>query len=358
MIRNANPELPFGIDPSRIVDRKEIAEHFLCPICQYLLVDPVCCSQCKNNFCKPCLDTWIRRQGQTRSICPNRCINFYKQKAPPIVKSMLSQLKLKCTFEPNGCQEAINYDTLTKHEQTCGYRGSTCTGCGKLFIAKELMEHEKWCEGVLVTCELCQLVLKRKEYLIHVKEKLTCMSVKMEKMRMASEEQMRKVAEQMAEIRNMHEKQMNELRQNNQELIPTLRLITSDLHLLRVGAGICDRGHKLQYYSIMSRNYSGKNFKCNQCEKPKSGASLHCPNCRYDICQDCNPPHYSKGLCLNNHQLESLKKSAFHMENSLLCDKCRSTLNEEYVKTCCSCKFFLCTQCNNGMRGSMLYNIA
>jgi len=326
MIRNANPER-LGIDPSRIVDHKEIAEHFLCPICHYLLVDPVYCSICKKYFCEPCLDTWIQLQDQTRSTCPNRCINFHKEKASPNVKSILSELKLKCTFEPNGCQEALNYDTLTKHEQTCGYRGCTCKGCGKLFIAKELAEHENWCEDVLVTCELCKLVLKRKEYLIHVKDKFICMSMKMEKMQ-----------EEMAEMRNMHEKQMNEQRQNNQELLKTLRFITSDLHLLKVGAGICDRGHKLQYYSILSRNYSRKNFKCDQCEKTKSGASLHCPDCRYDICLDCNRPHYSKGLCLNNHHLDPWLKDIM-----FFCDKCG--LRENHSMCCISYKFFLCMQC-------------
>jgi len=259
------------------------------------------------------------------------------------LKSVLSLLKVKCTFERDGCQQVLTYDTLTKHEQKCDYRSSTCKGCGKMLVAKELLKHEELCEDVSITCELCQSALKRQEYLIHVKDKFACMSVKMEKMRMASEEQMRKemapMMKEMVAMRNMYEKQTNELRQDNQELIKNVRLIMSELQILS-----CGQGHKLQYYSIIAR-HSGKNFKCDQCQTTKSGASLHCPDCGYNICQDCKPPHFSQNVCFHNHSLHPMQGICYTNKN-IHCDKCGGNVMDiEQSIGCNICKFFLCNQC-------------
>ena len=39
-------------------DRDKIIESFSCPVCSDLIFDLRECSQCRNSFCKECIDKW------------------------------------------------------------------------------------------------------------------------------------------------------------------------------------------------------------------------------------------------------------------------------------------------------------
>ena len=82
-------------------------EYVVCPICDCLMIEPVMCFSCQNNYCKKCIEKWKERGGE----CPNKCSN-------PIFKDvigrnrLISKFKFKCI---NGCGAEILFDDIKKH---------------------------------------------------------------------------------------------------------------------------------------------------------------------------------------------------------------------------------------------------
>ena len=82
-------------------------EYIVCPICACLMIEPVMCFSCQNNYCKKCIEKWKERGGE----CPNKCSN-------PIFKDvigrnrLISKFKFKCI---NGCGAEILFDDIKNH---------------------------------------------------------------------------------------------------------------------------------------------------------------------------------------------------------------------------------------------------
>ena len=82
-------------------------ELIICPICECIMIEPVMCLNCQNNYCKKCIEDWKKKS----TSCPNRCEN-------PIYKNvigknrLISKFKFKCI---KGCGEEILFDDIQKH---------------------------------------------------------------------------------------------------------------------------------------------------------------------------------------------------------------------------------------------------
>ena len=82
-------------------------ELIFCPICECLMIEPVMCLECQNNFCKNCIESWKKKNGN----CPNRCEN-------PIFKNvigkncLISKFNFKCI---KGCGAEIPFNDITTH---------------------------------------------------------------------------------------------------------------------------------------------------------------------------------------------------------------------------------------------------
>ncbi|UJR11011.1 hypothetical protein I4U23_015195 [Adineta vaga] len=123
------------LDSDRVVDGPPEPE-LLCSICQNVLWKPVACITCENAFCSKCIHMWIERLDVScQTTCPFKC-NFNKKRAPPILNSLLSKLKIYCVYRDNGCQQILNYDVLENHQQTCDYKDIVCPVC-QMCITKQ-----------------------------------------------------------------------------------------------------------------------------------------------------------------------------------------------------------------------------
>ena len=86
---------------------KSFEELIYCPLCQCLMIEPVICFNCQNNYCKKCIESW----KQKKDTCPNRCEN-------PIFKNaieknrLITKMKFKCI---KGCGAEISFDDIKKH---------------------------------------------------------------------------------------------------------------------------------------------------------------------------------------------------------------------------------------------------
>ena len=82
-------------------------ELIYCPICECLMIEPVMCLDCQNNYCKNCIEKWKAKEGS----CPNRCGN-------PIFKNVIGKNRLISKFNfkcIKGCGAEIPFNDITAH---------------------------------------------------------------------------------------------------------------------------------------------------------------------------------------------------------------------------------------------------
>ena len=79
----------------------------ICPICTLLMIEPVMCLNCLNNFCKNCTDGWKKKNN----TCPNGCENAILK--TQIEKNrLITKLKFKCI---KGCGAEILFTDIKNH---------------------------------------------------------------------------------------------------------------------------------------------------------------------------------------------------------------------------------------------------
>ena len=82
----------------------------MCPLCNNILINPLICLSCQNNYCKRCIDEWKEKNEK----CPKGCESPNYQKS--IGKNdILSKLNFKCV----GCGKEIPYDQAESHHNSC-----------------------------------------------------------------------------------------------------------------------------------------------------------------------------------------------------------------------------------------------
>ena len=80
---------------------ESLQEFIICPKCNQIILEPVKCSKCENNFCKKCIEK--------KSKCPNGC---KKPKLNDSKVNFIKKLKFKCI---KGCGAEIPFDDIKKH---------------------------------------------------------------------------------------------------------------------------------------------------------------------------------------------------------------------------------------------------
>ena len=79
----------------------------ICPIFQCLMIEPVLCTNCMNNFCKKWADDWNKRS----KTCPNGCKDAILKNQ--IEKNrLITKLKFRCI---KGCGEEILFTDIKSH---------------------------------------------------------------------------------------------------------------------------------------------------------------------------------------------------------------------------------------------------
>ena len=101
------------IDPDSIINKNDfklLQNSAICVICDGIILHPVQCIKCENNFCKSCIDLWIKKKTKEQQ-CPFKCENP-EFKPCRLLNNLLQNLKFKCI---NGCGTEISYLDLEKH---------------------------------------------------------------------------------------------------------------------------------------------------------------------------------------------------------------------------------------------------
>ncbi|KAL4438604.1 hypothetical protein ABPG74_015502 [Tetrahymena malaccensis] len=151
------------VQTSQIKSEKE-DDDLVCPICSYVIWEPVGCAVCKLHVCLKCIQDW---QNKGKTTCPiSGCKEFQDEKPHPYFYKHLSSLKLDCQNKEKGCLETMLYEQYQKHlEKECMFVDVNCPdeGCQIIILKKDLEEHLKVCEYFLVKCEYCENDYYRKD---------------------------------------------------------------------------------------------------------------------------------------------------------------------------------------------------
>ena len=116
----------WGISEERLINNDKnietIKNILKCKICKNILLNPYDCSKCGNTFCYKC----INNLKQNNLPCPFNCKLFEITPSSFGLKKILNQLKFDCINKKNGCNEAISYTEIEKHENNCPYNLVKC----------------------------------------------------------------------------------------------------------------------------------------------------------------------------------------------------------------------------------------
>ncbi|EDO34728.1 predicted protein, partial [Nematostella vectensis] len=138
-----------GIDIDRFVD---VSPELVCCICTGVLEDPVE-SPCRHVFCSECISKWL----QNNSNCPT-CRSQVRAKnlkpVLPLVRNIISKLKIHCDFKTQGCKAIVSLESLRRHATICVMAPVTCTyaNCGKVVPKKDLDKHRRICPLRTTVC--------------------------------------------------------------------------------------------------------------------------------------------------------------------------------------------------------------
>jgi hypothetical protein len=135
-----------GFETSKFVDLNESLEtHLSCGICYGIYNKPVE-TQCGHTFCEQCIRQWYENNvNKTCPYCKQQLGNkrkrntrndnsfdsnvlFSKSKKVLLIIDLINDLKIKCDFVSNGCQEVVKLVSLSKHLEECNY--NLCETCG------------------------------------------------------------------------------------------------------------------------------------------------------------------------------------------------------------------------------------
>jgi len=122
---------------------ESIKETIFCPICRNIMIRPVMCMNCQNNYCRSCIEQW----SNIKDYCPNKCKNAdYKNSL--IIGNILSKLNFKC----KDCLNVINYEKMEKH---------VLSKCDSIDIKYDLNKNKDITQGIFKKIKKNDVTLKK-----------------------------------------------------------------------------------------------------------------------------------------------------------------------------------------------------
>ena len=104
-----------GWDTSRFPEDPD--PELICCICQGVLEDAVV-SPCEHVFCSICVKEWLK-ESETCPNCRRKINEKDLRQVIPLVKNLISRLKIFCDYKEKGCQEITTIDRLHQHLRRC-----------------------------------------------------------------------------------------------------------------------------------------------------------------------------------------------------------------------------------------------
>ena len=159
---------------------KETKEDLICPICFYILKNPISCSDNKNShsFCKDCIDKYLKENNK----CPT-CKLIFGYKINNDIIHDLNNLSFQCEFKNEGCNDIIPYSDYLNHINNCEYKiikyecnimkynydNKDFEKCGYIGRKEDIENHFKLCGYIKYKCIFCNEDILQMKLEEHVK---------------------------------------------------------------------------------------------------------------------------------------------------------------------------------------------
>ena len=164
-----------------LIDKENI-DDLICPICFFILKEPLNCSDKKNShsFCKECINEYLK----VKNKCPTCKLNF-EFKINNEKYNELQKLLFKCMFNKEGCTHILSYSDYLNHINNCDYNNTRyeCNimkynynkkefeKCGFLGNKSDVENHFKSCAYKGFKCNFCGEYISNMNLEEHAKEK-------------------------------------------------------------------------------------------------------------------------------------------------------------------------------------------
>ena len=127
----------------------DIIDHFYCPICKDVMLEPYSIYECSHTFCQPCV------LSINNDKCPLCRIEFEESKLNLSLRGLVDKLKVSCI----SCNWNGTFEQSKNHLKSECPKLVLCQ-CDKIITKENYDNHIEICPKVLVKCE-CDLVMKR-----------------------------------------------------------------------------------------------------------------------------------------------------------------------------------------------------
>ena len=109
-------------------------DNFTCPIHYGILNEPCECESCKNNFCKKCINDFIKKQNK----CPLCKASPFSYRENTSLKRILNEIKFIC----QNCGKSFKTeDEYSSHIEICIIEKYVCIICEKEFNENYFFDH-------------------------------------------------------------------------------------------------------------------------------------------------------------------------------------------------------------------------
>ena len=159
------------------------SEDYICPICLFLLKNPINCSDADNShsFCKECIDKY--KQQNNNNNCPT-CKQIFQNKIKNDIIESLNKFSFNCCFKNEGCNKIISYSEYLNHINNCeynneyecqikkyNYKTKQFEICGIKDNKTNIKNHLKSCALMEYNCIFCSKKIFQIDLEEHVKNK-------------------------------------------------------------------------------------------------------------------------------------------------------------------------------------------
>ena len=176
---------PISIFSKDNVIGKDNIEDLICPICFYVLKNPISCSSNKNahSFCKECIDHYLNENDNDK--CPICKLKFEYKNNNELIDS-LNKLSFECFFKKEGCKDILSYSEYLNHINICKYNNNIqykCNIkkynynkkefeiCGYIGNKIKIEQHFKKCGLIKFNCLFCNKFFLQMDIEEHVTNK-------------------------------------------------------------------------------------------------------------------------------------------------------------------------------------------
>lgn len=124
----------YGLHPALFCS--EVDQYFICPICYFVISDPVMCKSCEQTYCRGCISRYSEIKSPSCRMCKADLQIIPLRKFP---LKVYQSFFLYCPNYNFGCRFEGGIQEIHEHKENCEFKKMSCQNplCNHNFLAKD-----------------------------------------------------------------------------------------------------------------------------------------------------------------------------------------------------------------------------